>query len=678
MSADGTSASSRKLKFALIGPFPGGAVKRSLTLKTLGVSLALWASGGCRATDPTPDAPAPLAAPVVSQPTNGVRVTAPLAVAGQTSAGYRISLTVFRSGEPLAQRTVLPQSDGQWSASVPFAAADGAIQLWVESVDGALRSAPVVVDLMLTGGDARLAAPTVTEPDGDATVFGAVGVRGTASAAAPISVLVRTDNQAIGGGATVANASGHFAVTIPYDANVNVGQTLTVQVVQSGENGVSTATEVDVVHGVTTELTGTVTDPNPHPGADVFVRAYRADADGLISVGEAAIFVSDGAAFENRNFSLDLPAGDYVIRAFRDAGSPTGNGPDTEPSLGIDAQSPPEPIRVTDTPISLDLTIQPPAFAPPLPIFDVYTRNESIDTYSPPADDDDNGSVVGAESADRGQCGGFYLRIEVESTGTVLQDPKVRLPDGSVVSPLDDGGCGFDGDNRGFSYDRQASDGQFTYGVPEPSEALTGDFALAVHGPDEQIGVLVDRIERIKRLSRRLVLVSPSGLDRVSVVRPELTWTTVADAVSYRIDVNGGGVNRSVSGLTAPRYTLEEDLADASSVQVQIDAADGDRAMGQDVDAESWGIPNRFVVDTTGLRSTKIDGTIVNTTGLTAPIYIEAGTSFSPSSTAWLTADATTFSLFAIAESNDADGYVESYLDVDGTGTALATTPHIG
>ena len=190
---------------------------------------------------------------------------------------------------------------------------------------------------------------------------------------------------------------------------------------------------------------------------------------------------------------------------------------------------------------------------------------------------------------------------------------------------------------------------------------MAGDYRFAAQdAPSGQIDVQIDNIAQITRLSRRVVLQTPTGAARVTSLRPTIDWLAVPDAESYRVNIWGpdtGGDSLSTSDTS---YALTNDLSDGGVYEVRIDAADGDRLLGDDIDAEAFGIANRFVVDVSGSRSVIISGTIVNErVALNAPILVEAGANDAPASNVWLAPTETAFSL--VVPNGASEGYVEAF-----------------
>ena len=619
---------------------------------------------GCSTPTSAPSPPDPVPAPTVTTPISGSAVDSPLTISGRARPDDRISLVLTQNGATWVQASALTEQDGTWSATIRFAAGTGSVVLEATAVVDGQRSTPIRVDLVSDGGDGSFNPLSITVPVDQAPVYGSVTIRGRATANAAVSAVAETTEGLVGGAATVAGDSGAFEMQLEYDDRVDPGDLITLELVQTIDGRDSVPITVGVVHGSTTRLAGTVSDPQAHMGGDVYVRAYHADADGLLFVAEQRIATASNAAFQDLDFSLDVPAGEYLIRAFRDAGGADGFGPDGEPTLGSDAQSTAASVTVTETSApAVELTIEPPAAVALVPFFNVYSRHESSQRYTPTGPNQTPG---------QGECGGFYMRIEVHpngGSGGSLGTPRVRLPNGAIVTLLDDGGCGERANNTASSYDLQPDDEQFSYGIPDPGSDLAGKYVYArVHDGSGQLGVMTDTIDEVQRLSRRVVLQAPTGAQRVTTLRPTFRWNEVPDAAGYRIAIFGPQ-SYNAPFVADDTWTLDTDLVDGVSFEVRLDAADANPDRGEDVDAEALGIRNRFVVDTTGTHSVEVSGTIDNAvTELEAPIQVVAGSDFFADSTLWLPYDATAFSIVALRANQAQTGYVEAFVDTDGSG----------
>ncbi len=622
--------------------------------------LAAAACAACGDSESTPSAPAPVATPTVSTPAAGSAVASPLTVEGAAAPGSRVAIALTQNGAEIASASAIVDDGGAWRTTVWFAAADGAFTLSAVAVDDGQRSPSVERALSF---DASLAPPgsglLISRPVAGDTVFGTVDVRGTATSEAAISAIVRQGDMTVGGAAGFASSTGAFSLRVEYESDALSGAALTVEVTQHTEDELSEPVLVNVEHGQTTAVTGTVRDPTGALGTQVYVRAYPVDEDGLRFAAEAMFTTADLTPFGDLDFHLDLPAGDYVLRAFRDGGGPWGGAPDAEPSLGIDAQSPPLAVTVTDSPgAPVALVIDAPAPNPVLPFFDVLTRHESAEPHPPP-DADGNGM---------GLCGGYYLRIETHMASD-SPVPRVRLPDGRIVQLLDDGGCGQAGDNTDQSYDHQANDDAYSLGIANPAASLAGDFALAVHDADSgHIGVLVDHLERIQQLSRRVILTAPTGAHAVRDRRPTLSWVPHADAAGYWINIWGPGSVGGAVWVAGTTYTPPQDLENGAVYEVRLDAADAERSQGEDVDAEAFGIANRFVVDETGALSVEIQGQVIrDPTTPEADIGVEAGVDQVSMSTVWVAPQETAFTVTVLKDAGS-NGFVDAFVDITGSG----------
>ncbi len=637
--------------------------------------------GACSGADDgnEPEVPASIAVPTVAQAA-GSTVSSPWTVNGTAVAGDEISLSFRQNGTTLATATAVANSSGIWSATLTFTGVAGAAQLSATASRGGQTSSPVVVDVTISGSsadpnpdpnpnpDPAPGAVSLFRPTVDQVVTDRVEVRGTGVASATVAITLIYDSRSIAEVTTVADSGGAFQTVIALGDQVPYNGVITVSVVQITPGGTSPPVTVEVTRARPVQITGALTHASATAGDRVFVRAYLPSADGLEFVGDAVVAVTANATVA-ATYTLHVPPGTYVVRAFRDDGGPFGAAPDGEPTLGIDPQAPGLTVAVSDAGVVRDLALADAGFAGDTPHFDVFTRNESASAGAPYAWDDEAEDWVEGE----GLCYGYYLRIEVDYAGATTA-PRVRRPNGEIVDLLDDGGCGDTADNRAQSYDQDPDDDRFSLGIPAPTTAMSGEYRFAfIDEASGHIGVLVDSVSTIRKLSRRVTLISPTGAAAVGVARPTFTWAAVENATAYNVHLwSPGDENMPLHWSSDPSVALTQDLIDGVAYEVRINAADGNRSLGEDVDAEASGLSNYFVVDIAGTHSMTINGTIQNALGdLEAPIWIEAGfdedNSHSPHASVWLDHDATGFTL-TVLRSRSATGYVMAFVDADGSG----------
>src|SRR5690606_13190618 len=186
-----------------------------------------------------------------------------------------------------------------------------------------------------------------------------------------------------------------------------------------------------------------------------------------------------------------------------------------------------------------------------------------------------------------GLCGGFYLRMEAflnAPDATNLSSPSVVLPNGGSVELLNDGGCGDTGDNTTTSYDWDANDSNFAFGIADPSADHTGDYTFAYYQTDDDmVHVQVDNIAEIKKLDRRVLLTSPTSAAANTDLEPTLTWNAVDGAGAYMVQIwspggsyNGPGGPDAMTTMASFTVPTAFALDDDSAYNVRISAMDVD------------------------------------------------------------------------------------------------------
>ncbi|MCA9667936.1 MAG: hypothetical protein KC503_20200 [Myxococcales bacterium] len=420
-------------------------------------------------------------------------------------------------------------------------------------------------------------------------------------------------------------------------------------------------------------ISGTVTQfGGPNSGTDVYIRLYDSNDPTRIldHIAERRINVISGQNVGTEAFTFTVPNGTYYLRAFRDDGGRIG-APDGQPTLITDAQSRSLAVTVngansTGNSLSLVAAGNTTDF---YSNFNVKTVN--IGDARPPIGDVNNIRIAGP-----GRCGGFIMSIGVERNGTTsaLTPPRVRMPNGTNVTLLDDGGCNDTVlDNSNSSYDTNANDNTFSYGVPTPQASSVGNYALFYHqSTDDFIHIEIDNIASIVELSRQRVLTSPTGAARNTTLSPTLTWQSVPNATYYDVEISStdgqyDNFNDATRLRTTTSYTPSPNLLDDKCYQVTIRATDADPNTG-DVDAESFAVAGYFCTDVDGAQSITLSGSLNNNTAVGGPIqiYVNANEFFRAS--VRLATNATTWTASVLAGAAG-DGSIEAFIDTAGSMT---------
>ncbi|MDH5721114.1 MAG: hypothetical protein OEZ13_10960, partial [Spirochaetia bacterium] len=405
-------------------------------------------------------------------------------------------------------------------------------------------------------------------------------------------------------------------------------------------------------------------------GAIVFVRLYTSPTEILNHVAETEVSVTGGSPAVS-SYSFTVADGTYYVRAFRDE-----NG-DSEPSFNSDAQSGIiGPIVISGANssannIDLNVSVNTDEYTG----FNVYTYHE---TAQPEAPWDDLAQKEGA-----GFCGGYYLRFEASKTGTSLDPaaPAVRLPDGSEVSLLDDGGCGSNvADNTALSYDYGATDNSFSYGIDSPGSLRVGNYTLYFRNTaSEHIHIEVDNIASINKLAR-VRSVSPDGAAAQTTLTPTISWTMAAGSLSntlYLFEMPNytfhTGTDTTSASYSIPAATP---LSDLKAYKINIISYDADISAGWvDFDAKSESLEHAFITDTTGTNHIVVSGTLTNRTNISADYFLQginADQGYTLEST--IITQGPDYSLVFLHTPSicnggvDECGIINAFLDADGSG----------
>lgn len=357
-------------------------------------------------------------------------------------------------------------------------------------------------------------------------------------------------------------------------------------------------------------INGTVTGPNvDFQAGDLHVWLYDSPTEVLGYIDEK-VLPALPLPLPAATFSFGVSrTGTYWVRAFVDASGPQFRA-DGLPSLGDDPQAHAVQVEVTAAgPAQLHLEMELDR------AITNRMRGLELDAYHESAT---------PRPAGGGTCGGFYLRLWTAHDATAqVDEPRVRLPDGSVVTLLDDGGCSPGYDNGSSSYDEHASDSAYSYGFASPplgkGSSLTGDYALFYRDTaDDLIHVETHHIDAIVELESTGSLLSPgpSASHHATTLRPTLYWHASPGATGYQVSITSPA-GSSTTWTTTATYPFETDLLDQTSVLValtpfyaEVTPYGGRRAYARTVES-------RFVVDTTGTRVLTISGVVTSPTTTT-------------------------------------------------------------
>ena len=606
-----------------------------------------------------------IAAPVIVAPATGAAIASPVDVSGTGLAGASIAIEVLSGTQTIGQGSATVDAAGQFVAAVQFNS-NTATEIRVHQTKDGVSSPDAAVSVTAL---ATPMAPSITSPVRDARVASPVVVRGQAQPGLRVKARVRAALQEIGAAEAMADVSGAYEVIVAY-TSVPSESALTIEVTQSNAAGDSNPTTVAVMHRPIT-LGGKVFQKGGGTEGPVYVRLYTSGGSIVDHLDEVRIDPPNQHDFLGETeFSFSVGDGDYVLRAFRDTRGSRHGQPDGQPTLPDDPQAPGVgPITM----VGVDsgghvLEIDQVQDATYFDGFDVMTRHESAQPEAPYYESrPGSGNWMSGE----GLCRGFYMSMQAGFRGPGSRfAPQVKLPTGEVVELVDDGGCGDRADNRSSGYDNRYGDGQYSFGLPDPTAARAGDYVLFHHDRNKDvIHIAVDTIEQVTKISRNIPLTSPTGADVVSL-RPQLNWNAVPSAAAYRASIwswsSGFSIDSGEQRSTS--YTPQADLPDDAAFRVEIMAYDAHPATG-DVDAVALSIPTHFITDADRDSHITISGALHNITGATGDYYIEIEErdSHDTVGSVVLPATATSYSIKAF-RNQSGDVRVQGFIDVDGSG----------
>lgn len=484
------------------------------------------------------------------------------------------------------------------------------------------------------------AAPTITGPDADSEVSDSITVTGTGEPGATVTVEVsNANNDVLGSASGSVDSNGDFSVELSY-SGADDGAHLSVSVSQSNSVGRSEASSVEVINKNLYDLGGIVSQAGSvFFGDKVYVRLYDSPDEILHYIDEQVITVSVGSRVpDNTSYNFRVANGSYHVRAFRDSFGPMSQFgpsplPDGQPTLGSDDQAPGKAVVISNADsINNDLVMneaqnQNDRFA----VFLAYTLNASAEAV-PPYYQDGQNWVPGT-----GLCGGYYLRFDawrIDSANPVnMTLPLIETPDGSTLTMLSDSGCSETvHDNSNNSYDRDEDPNSFSYGIPNPTDALAGDYTFYYKQKSEDlIHVQVDHFDSMQKLGRRVIVTSPTGASANANMRPTITWEAIANAGAYKVELHSldntytNAPNGEDNVVTTNSYNLANPLPaldDNMAYRINIIVWDTDPTAGGDFDALAFGTQNTFVTDADGNDSVTISGTIVNNSSASGRILL--------------------------------------------------------
>jgi len=514
-------------------------------------------------------------------------------------------------------------------------------------------------------------APQILAPSDGASVSSPLRVSGqvqtpiTAGAAVQVEMTELGMTTAVAGASATVQTDGTWTVELIYVEPVD-GAPLQLHATHRSSAGISAATVLGVVQAVRTpgNFLVTQTASSELTGTQVYLQIFRGPNDVLDPIRTVELTATDGVP-ASLTVGPQLPEGTWYARAFRDS---DGNGyPGLIGTAAAEAQSPTVAFTLPDT-AQVELALRTPASA--------GSRFFMGDGAK---------AIHAAQRNDNARCQGFRMQVTLYAAGNLgdLAAPGVRLPNGELASMRNDGACncsgGICGDNASGSFDEDAVDGTFTYGIPDPDSRLTGTYLLYYRNTtDDFVEVYSDEVSKVVQLPLALAPTSPTGEQHVTTLRPVIAWDPVPDATHY--DVNIFGLDCAAVGLGVTTdltdWRVPMNLVDKCSYVVSISPRVHQDLLDatSEVDAEVRDIQQfAFVVSTSVTDVVKLSGTILNDSGVAQPILLEAGgcrpngpgSSTCPNgtaSTALLPAGATTFSLDVLRSPTAGSGWVEASL----------------
>ena len=439
------------------------------------------------------------------------------------------------------------------------------------------------------------------------------------------------------------------------------------------------------------KIRGTVSQTSgPNGGTEVRVMLFDSQDQVLEPLQQQILTASDGVPLPETAYEFTVPDGaTYTVRAFRDSSDMSTDAPDGHPTLCLDAQAPGLPVAVAGSDrTGQDLQLDDTCSAASYEQFNALALNETADRFAPIYDAGSDGWVEG-----EGLCGGYYMYVQVLHVTGDLSDltaPVVRLPDGSELELLDDGGCGQTvHDNTSLSYDWYSGDGAFSRGIPDPDNTYRGDYVLHYRNTNQDlIHSAVDRVDPVVlKLHRGTYLNDGYGTNGNNSLKPTMTWDAVSGAAYYGVMVQKADLSENDTDtrvVTDCSYTVGNggsfELDDHAAVLVWVDAYDAD-PRSEDVDACSRGVFNYFVTDLDGSNTVAFCGNLSNSSGATGDYLVLArGESrddppeFDASER--LAGSSTDYCLTVLNDGDcniDGEGTVWGVIDADGSGDPISS-----
>ncbi len=475
-------------------------------------------------------------------------------------------------------------------------------------------------------------APVVTTPMMNDAVFGTIMVTGTGEPDAGVSVSVDKSFMQIGSAFDFIDGSGNFSVMVTY-MGASHNDMLDVVVTVSNLGGSSPDTVVSVRHDAPSSIQGNISQSTgDNGGTEVYIRLYTSQnvIDALNYVAEEVITATDGVNLLPTAYSFNVANGTYYLRAFRDSQGPGNTSPDGQPTVNIDAQSGPVMAVVSGATTGINITLnQATGVLHQYSTFNVFSNNESRESRPPSS----YNSMTMMEEIGMGECEGYYmaLRTEKNSLATNVSPPYVQLPNETVITMLDDGGCDhMVKDNTSMSYDNQPNDNRFSFGIPDPTSAEEGNYTFFYEQTtDGHLHIQVDEIMPLEQMTRRREVTAPTSVTANTDLTPTITWAAVPGATAYDYSLypstgGSGGVN---GHTTSTSVTISNTLADDTCYRFEIEAHDADSDFSsEDIDSSGRGVAQYFCNDVDGMDTVTISGSIMNLTGMTGDTLIEVET----------------------------------------------------
>ncbi len=521
--------------------------------------------------------------------------------------------------------------------------------------------------------------PSVVYPTQGSTVRSPLDVWGTGVAGNTIEATLLHDDDEISQETVDIEPDGSFELTLHY-TDVEGGADLRLNVVQIAGDYVSEPAVINLVEDSMRFLAGTIEQTGGPNEGDVYIWLYEAEETGSTVVEDLlepmntfAIVGPEHDWLDETSFAFSVTEGHYVLRVFRDAGGGDGGTPDGLPSIGDDAQSVVLAVSVSGEDVTdLDLELVDTSHAHRYAALEVFSSNETSEPEPPYYED--NGDWLRGE----GLCRGYHMRLETHlwHGDESLSEPRVRRPDGSMVTMLDDGACGPEvADNTSSSYNHWLDDGFYSFGWQDPDDSDAGVYTFFYENSAEGFFHIEEReLGEVVKLTRSIPLTSPSGAEPNTDLQPELSWESLGGDVSYHVCLQKSHQwDWSICESTDEAFIqlpFEDDLDDVQAYCADVSATKS-CPLGHRI-AQSAGVRSCFVTCTDPQNDcVTISGDIIDRSGMESRYLIEA---FSDQyddiqSTLVLPAGTESYQLAVLKhEPDDDDVEVIAALDVDGSG----------